>query len=90
MEIYKVLLVDDEPMILRGMEEGIEWKTYGFEIVGTASNGQEAWEIIQNNRPDVLISDIRMPFMNGIELVKTITDNYIKMKIMSVMYVHKI
>lgn len=81
MEIYKVLLVDDEPMILRGMEEGIAWESYGFEIAGTASNGQEAWEIIQNDRPDVLISDIRMPFMSGMELVKIIADNYIKMKI---------
>ena len=84
MELYKVLLVDDESMILRGMEEGISWKDFGFEVIGTASNGQEAWEMIQNERPDVLISDIRMPFMNGLELVKTLNENYIKMKVILV------
>ena len=84
MELYKVLLVDDEPMILKGMEEGIPWEKYGFEVAGTASNGKEAWEIIQNNRPDVLISDIRMPFMNGLELVKLLKENYIKMKVILV------
>ena len=81
---YKVLLVDDEPMILRGMEEGISWEDFGFEVIGTAANGQEAWEIIQTRRPDVLISDIRMPFMNGLELVKTLSENYIKMKVILV------
>lgn len=81
MEKYKVLLVDDEPQILRGMEEGIDWESFGFEIIGTASNGQEAWELMQANRPDVLISDIRMPFMDGLELVETLAKNYMKMKI---------
>ncbi len=80
-EKYKVLLVDDEPQILRGMKDGIDWESFGFQVVAVASNGQEAWEIIQNNRPDVLISDIRMPFMNGLELVEKIYRNYIKMKI---------
>ena len=80
MEKYKVLLVDDEPSILRGMEEGIPWNEFGFEVAGTAANGQEAWELIQNERPDVLISDIRMPFMNGLELVRTLNENYIRMK----------
>ena len=84
MELYKVLLVDDEPMILKGMEEGIPWNKYGFEVAGIASNGKEAWEIIQNDRPDVLISDIRMPFMNGLELVKLLRENYIKMKVILV------
>ena len=84
MELYKVLLVDDESMILRGMEEGISWESFGFEVTGTASNGQEAWEMIQNDRPDVLISDIRMPFMNGLELVQMLNENYIKMKVILV------
>lgn len=84
MDLYKVLLVDDESMILKGMEEGINWQEFGFEVAGTASNGQEAWEMIQNDRPDILISDIRMPFMNGLELVKTLNENYIKMKVILV------
>ena len=81
MEMYKVLLVDDEPQILRGMEVGIQWENFGFEVIGTAGNGKEAWEMIQNNRPDVLISDIKMPFMDGLELVEIINKNFIKMKI---------
>lgn len=81
MEIYKVLLVDDEPQILRGMEVGIQWENFGFEVIGTAGNGKEAWEMIQTNRPDVLISDIKMPFMDGLELVEIINKNFIKMKI---------
>ena len=69
---YKVLLADDEKQILDGMKNGTDWNAVGYEVVGTALNGLEAWEMIQSLQPDVVISDIRMPFMDGLELAKKI------------------
>lgn len=61
MIMYKTLLVDDEISILKGMAAGIPWKEWGYEIIGTAGDGLEAVEKIEAEKPDVVISDIRMP-----------------------------
>lgn len=81
MTTYKIVLADDEPQILWGMKEGIDWSSFGFEIVGLASNGQEALDMVKSLRPDVLISDIKMPFIDGIQLAKEIYDEFIKIKV---------
>ena len=58
-----------------------DWESLGFSVVGTAQNGKEALELIEEYHPDLLISDIKMPFMDGLELSKTIHENYINTKI---------
>ena len=63
------------------MKNGIDWESLGFSVVGTAQNGKEALELIEEYHPDLLISDIKMPFMDGLELSKTIHENYINTKI---------
>ncbi len=63
------------------MKNGIDWESLGFSVVGTAQNGKEALELIEEHHPDLLISDIKMPFMDGLELSKTIHENYINTKI---------
>lgn len=75
--MLRVLLVDDEPFILKGLTVLIDWNREGFEIVGTASNGEEALRFLKNQEVDVIISDIKMPVMSGLELLKTIREENI-------------
>jgi two-component system response regulator YesN len=70
--MLKVLLVDDEPFILQGLREIIDWKAQGYYIEATAENGLQAIEILRHTHVDLIIADIRMPQMNGIELLETI------------------
>ena len=68
MELYKILIVDDEEEIRLGVIKKINWEYYGFKVIGDASNGIEAWEKANNLKPDIVMTDIRMPFMDGLEL----------------------
>ena len=68
--MLRVLLVDDEPFILRGMKELIDWENEGFEIVGSAADGEEALLFLQNHDADLILSDIKMPIMDGLELLR--------------------
>ncbi|MGI6107482.1 MAG: response regulator transcription factor [Lachnospiraceae bacterium] len=67
-----VFFVDDEPWALIGLERLIDWKQYGFEICGSATNGAKAWDEIVAMRPDVIFTDIRMPGLSGLELLRRI------------------
>jgi len=73
--MIKVLIVDDEPFIRQGLNLLIKWKEHGCEVIGEASNGNEAIEIIKNQPVDLVITDIKMPEMNGLELIKNVKDN---------------
>lgn len=73
--MIRVLIVDDEPFIRQGLKLLIKWKDHGCEIIGEASNGNEAMEIIKNQSVDLVITDIKMPVMNGLELIKCVKDN---------------
>ncbi len=80
--MYRVLIVDDEPMIRKGLRETVEWDNLGLEIAGEAGDGISALEIIESNLPHILITDIKMPKMDGIELIRTIKELGLSMKIM--------
>ncbi|OAB32050.1 DNA-binding response regulator [Paenibacillus macquariensis subsp. defensor] len=67
--MYRVLIVDDEPFILEGLYNIINWADFGMEIVGHAENGQLAMDILRHTPVDLLISDISMPVMNGLKLI---------------------
>ena len=58
--MYKVVIVDDEPIIVEGLQKGIEWANWNCEIVGTGSNGLEGLQLVKELQPDILISDISM------------------------------
>ncbi len=73
--MLKVLLVDDEPFILQGLQVLIDWEKEGYEIA-TAVNGREALEYALENEVDLIISDIKMPVMTGLELLKAIRTTY--------------
>ena len=70
--MLKVLLVDDEPFIMQGLKVIIDWENEGFEIAGTVSNGKEALQFLENENVDLVIADIRMPEMTGLELLETL------------------
>ena len=70
--MLKVMLVDDEPFILRGLSLLIDWREQGFEIVKTASNGLDALEYLRREKVHLVLADIRMPGMTGLELVETL------------------
>lgn len=68
------MIVDDEPMTRKGLETLIDWEFYGFEIVETAASGREALEKYNHVSPDLMIIDIRMPKMSGLELIERIRE----------------
>ena len=68
--MYRIVLVDDEPLILAGIASLVNWEDYGCTIVGKATNGPSAYDMILELQPDILITDIRMPVLNGLELVE--------------------
>ncbi len=68
MAYYKVLLADDEKEIRQGIIQKIDWQANGFILAGDAANGREALELAQKIHPDVVMTDIKMPFMSGLEL----------------------
>lgn len=70
--MLRTLLVDDEPYILEGLSILIDWEAEGYEIVGMTINGKEALEFLKNNEVELIIADIRMPSMTGIELLEVI------------------
>ncbi|WP_239615973.1 response regulator transcription factor [Cohnella mopanensis] len=70
--MYKVMLVDDEKIIIDGISQMIDWSSLGTELIGTAPNGVEAYERIKELKPDIVVSDIRMPGMDGLELVAAV------------------
>jgi two-component system response regulator YesN len=76
MEMINVLIVDDEPFIRQGLVLLIDWNALGFQICGQASNGIQALECIEKVQPDLIISDIKMPEMDGLQLAKVLYEKY--------------
>lgn len=68
--MIKVIIADDEVRICQLIKALVDWETLGMEIVGIAANGIEALEMVRKEKPDILITDIRMPGVNGIELIR--------------------
>ena len=70
--MLKVFLVEDEFVVREGIKKNIDWKSHGYDFCGEASDGELAFPMIQKAKPDIVITDIRMPFMDGLELSKLI------------------
>lgn len=70
--MYSIFLVEDEMLIREGIKTLIDWEEYGFSFIGEAADGELAWSLIQKSKPDVIITDIKMPFMDGLELSRRI------------------
>lgn len=70
--MFSVFLVEDEIIIREGIKNLIAWDDYGFSFVGEATDGEVAWPLIQKRKPDIVITDIKMPFMDGLTLSRLI------------------
>lgn len=68
--MYRAILCDDNEIILEGLRTQVQWQSLGIELCATAANGKEAWSLIQAYKPDILITDIKMPYIDGLELSK--------------------
>ena len=74
--MIKLLIVDDEPLVQIGIKSMVNWENLGIEICGTAMNGEAALKLIEEYSPEIVITDIKMPKMNGLDLVKACRDTY--------------
>lgn len=79
--MYKVIIIDDEPLIRKGLMKIIDWNSYGFNIIGDAENGIYGYRKICSLNPDLCIVDIKMPGMDGLELIEKIKNKNIDTKI---------
>lgn len=82
MDLYKVILVDDEADVIESIQHKIKWNDLGFEVVGSATNGIKALELAESIQPDVVLTDIKMPYMDGLELSKQLNNEYPNIHIM--------
>jgi two-component system, response regulator YesN len=82
---YKAFFVEDEIVTREGIRDNVDWKGNGFEFVGEAPDGEMALPLLQTSRPDLLITDIKMPFMDGLELCRIVRERmpWIKVVILS-------
>lgn len=74
--MYRIILIDDEPLILAGIASLIRWEDHDCCIVGKATNGHSAIDLILEAKPDIVITDIRMPVMNGLELIEACKEKH--------------
>lgn len=74
--MYKLLIVDDEPLVQVGLKSMLNWAAEDIEIVGTAPNGAEALNLIEDLQPDIVLADIKMPIMNGLDLARESNERY--------------
>ena len=73
--MYRIIIIDDEPLILAGIASLIIWENYECSIIGKATNGPSAFDMIMELQPDIVITDIRMPVLSGLELVEKCKEN---------------
>ena len=77
----KILIVEDEPILRQGLEVLGDWGKNGLILIGSVQNGREALELMATELPDIIITDIMMPVMDGIELIKRVKIHYPEVEI---------
>lgn len=79
--MYKVIVVDDEDIIVNGLVKLMPWEKYRCQVVGSAADGEQALALIREQKPDVMFTDIRMPKMDGLALIGAVKSEYPAMEI---------
>lgn len=72
--MYKVLIVEDEMFVRLGIQMSVEWEKLDMQVIADVANGQQAWEVYEKECPDIVLTDIRMPIMDGMELIRRIRE----------------
>lgn len=79
--MYKVVIIDDEPIIVEGLSKAVPWEKWDCKVVATAESGQGGIEVIQKENPDILFSDIRMPGTDGLTMIAALKSEHPHMQI---------
>lgn len=79
--MHKVVIIDDEPIIVEGISKLVPWEKYHCAVAGTAGNGREGLEVIRKIRPDMIFSDIAMPGLDGLKMIAALKTEFPNMKI---------
>lgn len=79
--MYKVVIIDDEPIIVTGLTKMLPWERYGCEVAGTAANGLAGLSVIREKKPDIVISDIYMPRMDGLSMAAALKSEFENMEL---------
>lgn len=79
--MYRVMIIDDEPIIVQGLSKSIRWDKWDCQVVATASNGVEGIDMLQKVKPDILISDICMPKLDGLTMIAGIKSEIPRMEV---------
>lgn len=74
--MYKVVIIDDEPIIAEGLSKGINWAQAGCQVAGRAYSGEEGLKLIRETEPDIVFSDIRMPYMDGLTMIAAVKSEF--------------
>jgi two-component system response regulator YesN len=72
--MVKVMIVDDEAIVRIGLKSMIDWENHGFQLVGEANDGQKALDLFRKSKPDLVITDLKMPVMDGLELIRRLNE----------------
>lgn len=80
-DMFKVVIIDDEPIIVEGLSRTVPWSSYGCEVVATANDGIEGTDIIREHKPDILITDIAMPGLDGLFMIAALKSEFPNMMI---------
>ncbi len=72
--MYSIMIVEDEYLVRQGIASLVDYEQFGMQVIAQAENGREAWQKFQENPADILLTDINMPQMNGLELAKLVRD----------------
>lgn len=81
MLMFKVVIVDDEPIIAEGLSSGIAWKNWDCEVIAVADNGIEGVKIVNEVSPDIIFTDINMPEMDGLQMIAALKSEHPEMQI---------
>ncbi len=79
--MYKVVIIDDEPIIVEGISRTVPWEQYDCRIVGTANDGMEGLEVIRTQKPHILVTDIAMPGLDGLTMLAGLKSEFVDMEI---------
>lgn len=79
--MYKVAIIDDEPLIVEGLTKTLAWEKWSCQVVGTAYDGKEGMTLIRGEQPDIIISDINMPEMDGLRMIAGLKSEFPDMQI---------
>lgn len=74
--MYKVVIIDDEPIIVEGLSKGVNWAEVNCQVIGTAYSGEEGLKLIRDMSPDIIFSDIRMPYMDGLAMIAAVKSEF--------------